>query len=230
MQLLTGTSGYSYKGWKGVFYPEDLPDRKMLEFYAQRFPTVEINNTFYRLPSEKLLRGWIEQVPESFCFVLKASRRITHFGRLKNIEEPLGYLLQNVAVLGERLGPLFFQLPPTMKKNVERLRDLLALVPGELQVAVEFRSDTWYDDEVYDTLRASNAALCIADTDEDSCPRVATADWGYLRLRRASYEEGQLEEWARFVQAQAWARAFTFFKHEDRGGATVLARKFEAMF
>ena len=229
MAIVAGTSGYAYKEWKGSFYPQDLPQAGMLAHYAGRLPTVEINNTFYRMPTEKLLGGWADQVPSGFSFALKASRRITHIKRLAGVEEELGYLVQTAAAsLGPRLGPVLFQLPPNLKKDVERLRGFLALLPPRLKAALEFRNETWFDEEVYAALRERGAALVVADTDETDTPLVRTADWGYLRLRGMSYDDGDLERWIGQIREQGWADCWVFFKHEDAGtGPRLALRLFE---
>jgi uncharacterized protein YecE (DUF72 family) len=230
VQVLAGTSGFSYKEWKGTFYPEDLPADEMLRFYASRFATVEINATFYRMPSEKQLLAWAAQVPETFTFVLKASRRITHEKRLTDVAQEVGYFLKTATVLGDRLGPTLFQLPPNFKKDVERLRTFLALVPRRWRAALEFRHPSWFDEDVFAALREHNAALCIAHTGEDTdAPFTSTADWGYLRLRQEVYEAGQLETWAAEVTRQAWSHAFVFFKHEEEGTGPRLAAEFERL-
>ncbi len=226
MQVLVGTSGYAYKEWKGIFYPEDLPAEGMLRFYGGQFQTVEINNTFYRLPSEKMILNWAAQVPDAFTFVLKASRRITHMKRLKDVKEPLDYLLHTSSVLGDKLGPTLFQLPPNMKKDVPRLQHFLELLPKRWRAALEFRNVSWYDDEVFDTLRSHNAALCLADTEDKETPVIATADWGYLRLRRGRYDEEELLSWSQQIADQPWQNAFVFFKHEDQGVGPKLAKQF----
>jgi uncharacterized protein YecE (DUF72 family) len=218
MQILVGTSGFSYKEWKGSFYPDDLKSADMLGYYAERFLAVEINNTFYRMPKASVLGGWAEQVPPGFKFVLKASQRITHRKRLKDASEPLGYLLEAATALGPKLGPVLFQLPPYFKKDVARLRDFLRLLPEERPFAFEFRHATWAEDEVYELLRERNCALVCADTEEsgdEGAPIVPTADWGYLRLRRCDYTDEELAPWADRIRAQPWATAFVFFKHEE---------------
>ncbi len=226
VRLLAGSSGFAYKPWKGPFYPADLPDAEMLAFYAARLPTVEINNTFYRLPKADVLAGWAEQTPAGFRFVLKASRRITHIQRLKEVGELVDYLFRTAATLGDRLGPLLFQLPPHMKKDLNRLRVFLELVPPGRRVALEFRHASWFEDDVFELLRAHGAALCFAETgsgDEEgkslAVPLVATAAWGYLRLRREDYSDADLESWAARINAQPWSEAFVFFKHEDTAAA-----------
>ncbi len=226
MNVLAGTSGYAYREWKGTFYPEDIKNDGMLAYYAQQFSTVEINNTFYRLPSEKMLRQWADQVPENFAFVLKASQRITHHKRLKDAGEPLEYLLRNARVLGKRQGPILFQLPPNMKKDVGRLRDFLALLPAGTEAAVEFRHVTWFDEEVYAVLKEHNVALCVADTEEGAPETEVTASFGYLRMRRERYDDAELGSWVEWIRRQAWERTFVFFKHEDEGAGPALARRF----
>jgi uncharacterized protein YecE (DUF72 family) len=227
MKIHVGTSGYSYKEWKGNFYPEKFPDKQMLRYYGERFKTVEINNTFYRMPKAAVLEGWASEVPADFQFVLKASQRITHMQRLKDCDEAVSYLLQVAGALKERLGPLLFQLPPNMKKDVPRLRNFLALLPSSRRTAFEFRHDTWFDDEVYQVLRDNNVAFCIAEADEDlKVPFVTTTDWGYLRLRRADYSDDDLREWVKRVQAQDWRDAFIFFKHEEEGKGPKMAARF----
>ena len=219
MRVHVGTSGFAYKEWRGSFYPEKMKEKDMLRYYAERLHTVEINNTFYRLPSKETLLRWAEQVPESFTFVLKASQRITHRQRLKpESAETVAYLFETARALGERLGPVFFQTPPLLKKDAARLRGFLAALPPAHPVAFEFRHETWFDDEVYEALRARNAALVSADKDEsgaEGAPIVPTADWGYLRLRRCDYDEAALAGWAARIRAQPWQEAYVFFKHEE---------------
>jgi uncharacterized protein YecE (DUF72 family) len=226
MQVLAGTSGYSYKEWKGVFYPEKLPAGEMLRFYAGQFATVEINNTFYRMPAEAMLAGWAAQVPEGFAFTLKAPRRITHDKRLRDAESDVAAFLARSAVLGPKRGPLLFQLPPFFKKDLPRLADFLGLLPREQPVAFEFRNPSWQDDAVYAALRAHGAMLCIADTDTGETPVVATAACGYLRLRRVQYDDRDLAAWAERIAAQPWTRAYVYFKHEDDALGTRFARRF----
>jgi uncharacterized protein YecE (DUF72 family) len=218
MNILVGTSGWSYKEWKGSFYPEKLPAEEMLRFYAERFRTVEVNNSFYRIPNERVLASWAEQVPEQFRFVLKASRRITHNHRLADADGSLDYFLRAANPLGARLGPTLFQLPPTFKKDLTRLRDFLARLPRRWQAAMEFRHPTWFDDEVYDLLRARDVPLVAVDEDESEghgSPLIPTATWGYLRLRRSLYDAPRLEQWTRQIQSQPWTEAYVFLKHEE---------------
>ncbi len=226
MNILTGTSGFSYKEWKGNFYPADLPADGMLAWYAERLGTVEINNTFYRMPSEKVVTGWASQVPESFRFVLKASQRITHYKRLKDAGSELEYFLHVSSTLGERLGPTLFQLPPNFRKDLPRLVDFLALLPNRWRAAFEFRHASWFEDDVYEALNACGAALCAADSDDVPAPLVASAEFGYLRLRRPEYNDDQLTEWVDRVREQPWNEVYVFFKHEDAGAGPRLAERF----
>jgi uncharacterized protein YecE (DUF72 family) len=230
MDLFVGTSGYSYKEWKGPFYPEDIPAEDMLRYYATRLPSVEINNTFYRFPRESVLTGWAAQVPPEFRFVLKASQKITHMKRLKDVGDEVAYLLKTACVLEQRLGVVLFQLPPNLKKDLPRLETFLTLLPDTLRSAIEFRHGTWFDDEVYTLLRNHNCALCIADSDGDlEVPFVSTARWGYLRLRREAYGPASLKKWMTAIQSQQWDSAFVFFKHEDEATGPKLAEKFLTM-
>lgn len=227
MNLYVGTSGYSYKEWKGSFYPKDLSDKQMLRFYGERFRTVEINNTFYRMPKASVLEGWAGEVGADFKFVLKASQRITHMQRLKDVDSSLSYLLDVAGTLKDRLGALLFQLPPNMKKDLARLRDFLTLFPSHRRAAFEFRHQSWFDDEVFNLLRDHGVALCIAEAEDAlEIPFMATADWGYLRLRLPDYSTADLKNWAKRVHDQAWGDAFVFFKHEDEGKGPELAKRF----
>ena len=214
MKILAGTSGWSFKEWKGTFYPKDLPDAGMLGYYSSKFPSVEVNNTFYRMPKEKVLLEWAAQVPESFRFAVKASMRITHKGRLLNVESEVEYFLRVSSSLGDRRGPSLFQLPPNMKKDLPRLTEFLKLIPKRWQATFEFRHPTWFDDEVYDALRQHDCALCIADQDDFITPLVATATWGYARLHRAAYDPAALADWAAKLGAQPWSETYVFFKHD----------------
>jgi uncharacterized protein YecE (DUF72 family) len=226
MRVRVGTSGYSYKEWKGSFYPAELKEADMLRFYAERLSTVEINNTFYRMPTLPLLDRWSGEVPEGFTFVLKAPQRITHRKRLLDTGDDVGYFFKTASALGPKLGPVLFQLPPFLKKDLPRLTDFLALLPAGRPVAFEFRHASWFDDGVYEALRARGAVLCAADTDEageEAMPLVPTTGWGYLRLRRADYDEAALQAWADRIHAQPWEQAFVFFKHEEAGKGPALA-------
>ena len=221
-----GTSGYNYPEWKGAFYPEGLAPGKMLPYYAERFSTVEINYTFYRLPNAKTVAGWTAATPDDFTFALKASQKITHFQRLKQVEDPVRYFCDTARLLGGKLGPLLFQLPPNFKKDTERLGGVLELLPPDLRVAFEFRHPTWFDEDVYGLLRRRNVALCIVDHEEGATPAVATADWGYFRLRAVEYSAEALARWAGTIRELfAAGGAFVYFKHEDGATGPPLARK-----
>jgi len=227
MNLYVGTSGYSYTAWKGPFYPPKLPAKQMLHYYSEHFRTVEINYTFKRLPTASVLETWAGVVPADFQFVLKAPELITHRKRLKNVGDSLSAFLEIAAQLKKRLGPLLFQLPPNFKKEVPRLRAFLALLPRNRRAAFEFRHPSWFDDEVFDLLRAHRAALCIADADDDlEVPVVATTAWGCLRLRRPEYDDAALKKWVKQVLKQDWQDAFVFFKHEDEGKGPQFAKRF----
>ncbi|MBV9080064.1 MAG: DUF72 domain-containing protein [Elusimicrobia bacterium] len=223
MKCFIGTSGFSYREWKPAFYPADLPSDRMLSFYADRFPTVEVNNTFYRMPKEESLRAWSEEVPAGFVFSFKAPQIITHMKRLKNVEEPVERFASTVSVLGSRLGPLLFGLPPNMKADVARLGDFLSMLRTVLpknKCAVEFRNPSWFSDEVFSLLEKARVALCFNDADVVKCPLVATADWGYLRLRRVRYAPKDMKPWAKKIAAvKKWKEAFVYFKHEESASA-----------
>jgi uncharacterized protein YecE (DUF72 family) len=230
MQVLAGTSGYSYKEWKGVFYPEKLPAAEMLRFYAGRFRTVEINNTFYRMPAEHMLARWAEQVPDGFAFALKAPRRITHEKRLRDAGSDVTAFLERSAVLGPKRGTVLFQLPPFLKKDLPRLEDFLRLLPPDPPAAFEFRNASWQDDAVHEALRSRGAMICIADTDAGETPLVSTAACGYLRLRRVQYDDRDLRAWAERIAAQPWTRAYVYFKHEDDALGTRFAQRFTELW
>src|SRR5688572_4268916 len=227
MKLYVGTSGYSYKGWKGSFYPEKIPAGDMLSYYSARLPAVELNNTFYRLPQRSMVESWRTQVPESFRFSVKASQRITHFKRLKEAAAETKYMLETVSALEDRLGVVLFQLPPNMKKDLERLETFLQELPKDTPAAFEFRHPTWFDYDVIELLRSQHRALCVSDTDEFPTSHIdKTADWGYLRLRRVHYSETDLAEWLKRIEAQQWKTVYVFFKHEDEGTGPKLAAQF----
>lgn len=220
MRLLAGTSGFAFKEWKGPFYPEKMKDAEMLGFYAGKFPTVEINNTFYRLPKENVLADWASQVPEHFTFAIKASQRITHHARLKPASfDTTDYLLKNTAALGSRLGPILFQLPPNLKKDLERLKVFLARLPADRRYTVEFRHESWFEDDVFAALKEHSVAFCISEQADFKTPVVSTADWGYVRLHRLDYDEPMLVEWAKVVKSQQWKDAYVFVKHDEGVGS-----------
>lgn len=231
MRVLPGTSGYNYPEWRGAFYPAGLPAAKMLPYYAARFSTVEINATFYRMPTAKTLAGWAAATPPDFTFSLKGPKRITHDARLKDVDEPLRYFCDTVRALGPKLGPLLFQLPPYFKKDAGRLGEALVLLPPGLRCAFEFRHDSWFTDEVYALLRGRNAALCVADTERGTTPLIATADFGYLRLRDTRYIQEDLARWSQTVRTLGvgWHDAFVYFKHEESGIGPALAGEFQAL-
>lgn len=214
-----GTSGYAFKEWKGTFYPAKHPDAEMLAYYASRFRAVEINNTFYRMPREKNLLDWAAQVPEDFRFALKASQRITHHARLKDADELVGYLAQTSAVLGSRLGATLFQLPPNFRLDLPRLTDFLAALPRRWPVTIEFRHPSWFDDGVFEALRARDVALCISDQDDLETPLIATASWGYVRLHRLDYDAAALDRWAAALRDLPWTDTLVFFKHDHSPGS-----------
>jgi len=218
MRLLVGTSGFSYPEWRGGFYPEGLSEDKMLRYYAERLPSVEINNTFYRMPRVELLERWRGEVGAEFCFAVKAPRRITHIARLKNSGDEIEYLVKVLGALGPTLGPILFQLPPFLQKDTALLEAFLGLLPKTLRAAFEFRHASWFDEETYGVLRAFGAALVGGDADEGPPPPlVSTADFGYLRLRSPSYDEAGIAEWSRRIAEQPWQTAYVYFKHEFVG-------------
>ena len=221
MNLVAGTSGYAFKEWKGSFYPDGLKDDAMLGYYASRFPSVEINNTFYRLPKEHVLRDWAAQVPDTFTFAIKASQRITHHARLKpESASAVEFLLTNTSALGAKLGPVLFQLPPNLKKDVDRLRAFIATLPADRRFTIEFRHPSWFeDDEALDALRSRDIALCVTEQPEFASPVVATASWGYARLHRLDYDEPALRTWAGRIAALPWSDAYVYFKHDEGAGS-----------
>jgi len=230
MQLRAGTSGFSYDEWEGSFYPEDLPAKARLAYYATRLNTVEINNTFYRTPKTSVIEGWAAQVPGEFSFVLKASQRLTHHKRLKDAAEDLRYALDVYRAMGTRLGAVLFQLPPNFRLDLARLESFLEHLPSDLRAAFEFRHESWFQEPVYERLREKGAALVLSDVDEaPEPPLVPTARFGYLRLRRTSYQPDDLPRWLALVRAQPWDQAFVFFKHEDAGTGPRLAGEFLAL-
>lgn len=228
MKLHVGTSGYSYAEWKGSFYPEKLPAKAMLQFYAQHFKTVEINATFYRMPNESLLAGFAGQVPDDFTFVLKAPRQITHSKAWGESAATIGRFVSVAQTLGARLGPLLFQLPPFARKDLLRLNGLLAAIPEGVRVALEVRNPSWLDAETFAFLNERDVALCVSDDDAEkleganALPDIAT--WGYLRLRKTEYAEADLKAWASSIAERPWTDAYVFFKHEESGSAPRFAQ------
>jgi len=225
MKLYAGTSGFSYKEWKGPFYPEKLPAREMLEFYASRLPTVEINNTFYRMPKREMLAGWSDKVPQTFRFAIKAPRRISHTKQLKDCGDELGHFCRALESLGEKLGAVLVQLPPHARAEVGNLDGFLKLVPQGFPMAFEFRHASWRDESVYEVLEKHQAAWVTADNDDDEPPDLpATASWTYLRLRASVYTDQRLRAWRK--RCRHFERAYAYFKHEDQGDAPTLAERF----
>ena len=224
-----GTSGYNYQEWKGSFYPEDLPEKRMLAYYGERFTSVEINYTFYRMPTNRILSNWAAEVPDRFRFTLKAPRRITHDQRLRSVEDTLASFCSTARTLGPKLGALLFQLPPFMKKDVELLEVFLHELPTGLRPVVEFRHASWLADDTYAVLKRFGVALCIADSEERTTPLEVTAPFGYLRLRRVDYDEAALAGWAARLAATGWRDAYVYFKHEDQGIGPAYAQRFVSM-
>jgi uncharacterized protein YecE (DUF72 family) len=215
--VLAGASGYSFKEWKGDFYPADMKPEGMLAWYADRLPTVEINNTFYQMPKVAVLENWARSTPAGFRFSIKASRRITHMARLKadTAADSVAYLYKNLAALGDKRGPVLFQLPPFMKKDLARLDEFLRLLPAGHQAAFEFRNETWFADEVYECLRRAGASLCLSEREDNAPPPlVETAPWGYVRLRLETYSEAELSAWAERLERTGWQQVFVYFMHE----------------
>jgi uncharacterized protein YecE (DUF72 family) len=227
MNIFVGTSGYGYRGWKGKFYPEKISPKEMLHFYAERLSAVEINNTFYRMPTEGVLTSWAEQVPDDFIFALKAPQVITHLKRLRDVGSETEYLFRSLSVLDRKLGPVLFQFPKSFHADPPRLKDFLALIPGHISSAFEFRHPSWLDVEIYELLRGSGLSLCLADTDENPAAEIInTAPWGYLRLRRSDYRAADLSQWLEKILAQKWEKAFVFFKHEEEAKGAEMAIRF----
>ena len=224
-KLLAGASGYSFKEWKGNFYPENIKPEAMLAWYAERLPTVEINSTFYRMPKTAVLASWAGSTPEHFRFSIKASRRITHLARLKaEAAEPLAFLYRNLAALGAKRGPVLFQLPPNLKKDLPRLTAFLQMLPEGHHAAFEFRNDSWFADDVYAALQAASAALCLSEREDNAPPPlVETAPWGYVRLRLETYSDDDLREWARRLEATSWRTIHVYFMHEPTAPAYAQA-------
>lgn len=222
--IWVGTSGYNYPEWKGTFYPADLSAAKMLPYYAERFATVEINYTFYRVPTEKILSGWAARTPRSFKLTLKAPRRITHDARLRDCAELLRTFCTTAATLGDKLGVLLFQLPPFFRRDLDVLDEFLAELPTGVRAAFEFRHASWFDDEVYARLTSRNVALCIADTARLSTPVVHTADYRYFRLRDEGYTPPDIARWAGIIGQPADGDSFVYFKHEAAGKGPEFAR------
>ncbi len=225
-RVLVGTSGYNYPEWRGTFYPEQFSNAKMLAYYAERFPTVEINYTFYRMPTEKLLAGWAAGTPDSFSFTLKAPRRITHDSKLQRCEELVHVFCRTAETLGPKLATLLFQLPPTFKKDADVLRGFLELLPEGTRAAFEFRHPSWFETDVFDALRSRNIALCVADSVKLHAPVEITADYAYFRLRDEGYQQADIDRWADTIRTlQGVHDVFVYFKHEEQGLGPDFARR-----
>jgi len=225
-RLLAGASGYSFKEWKGSFYPQDIKPDGMLAYYSERLPTVEINNTFYQMPKVAVLDNWARSTPEHFRFAIKASRRITHQARIKADEaaDSVAFLYKNLGALGAKRGPVLFQLPPFLKKDLPRLEDFLKLLPAGHTAAFEFRNDSWFTDEVYDALKGAGAALCLSEREDNAPPPlVETAAWGYVRLRLENYSDAELKQWADRLGATGWRDIHVYFMHEPTAPAYARA-------
>jgi uncharacterized protein YecE (DUF72 family) len=231
--ILVGTSGYNYPEWKGSFYPADLPAAKMLPYYASKFPTVEINYTFYRMPTPKLIAGWRAQVPPEFRFTLKAPKRITHDKRLRpaDVAESVNGFITAASELGPQMAALLFQLPPNFKKDVGLLKEFLALLPPKTTAAFEFRNASWLEEDVFEALRARNIALCIADSETRETPLISTADYAYFRLRDEGYGDGDIAKWADAAKqlGQSAKDVFVYFKHEDEGKGAAFGQQMMAL-
>lgn len=220
MKIHVGTSGYGYKEWKGIFYPEKISPKEMLRFYGERLNAVEINYTFYHMPTANVLASWAEQVPDDFAFAIKAPQVITHLKQLWHVGEETDYFFRTLSVLDRKLGPVLFQFPKSFHANRPVLEEFLPLIPGNRQCAFDFRSPTWFVPDILDLLREKGFSLCIEDTDEKPADEIiSTAKWGYLRLRRSDYTEAELKQWLERILSQKWKQAFVFFKHEEEGKA-----------
>jgi uncharacterized protein YecE (DUF72 family) len=231
LRIWTGTSGFQYPEWKGSFYPDDLPLKRMLPFYAEQFSSTEVNYSFRRIPTEKTLSNWNSLTPPDFRFSFKAPQKVTHFARLRDCGETVSFFAQSLSILGEKVGAILFQLPPDFTKDSARLSEFLKIMPSSIKPAFEFRHESWFDDEVFSILREHNAALCLAENEDLATPRIATASFGYLRLRREDYTPAALNSWADFVleQKKVWADAYIYFKHEERGVGPKFARQMNEM-
>src|SRR4051812_26447259 len=222
MRILAGASGYSFKEWCGTFYPPKMKGEEMLPFYSARLPTVEINNTFYRFPRAEVLEEWARVTPPGFRFAIKAPRRITHMARIKpeSVGDSVDFLYRNMHLLGDKRGPVLFQLPPMSKKDVARLEGFLAMLPADHRAAFEFRNDSWFSDDTYAALKAAGASLCFSEREDGQPPAlVETAPWGYVRLRLEEYSESDLAQWAKRLAATGWNETFVYFMHEPTAPA-----------
>jgi uncharacterized protein YecE (DUF72 family) len=230
MKIYVGTSGYGYKEWKGKFYPQKISPKEMLHFYSERLGTVEINNTFYHMPTESVLASWAAQVPDDFIFALKAPQIITHLKRLRDVNSETGYLFKTLSVLDTKLGPVLFQFPKSFRADPPALGEFLTLIPRNMSCAFEFRNLSWLSADILGLLKERGFSLCIADSDESRASEIVkTAPWGYLRLRRSDYTEVDLSQWMERILSQEWKRAFVFFKHEEDAKGPEMAIRFRKL-
>ena len=230
MKIYVGTSGYSYKEWKGIFYPEKISPKEMLRFYSERLGTVEINNTFYHMPTRAVLESWAGQVPDDFIFAIKAPQVITHLKRLRDVGEETEYLFRLLSILDKKLGPVLFQFPGSFRADKPALKDFLGLIPASVSCAFEFRSLTWHNAEIFDLLRERRCSLCTTDADENPAHEIiSTVPWGYLRLRRSDYTDADLLQWRKNIFSQKWEKAFVFFKHEEEAKGPDMALRFREL-
>jgi uncharacterized protein YecE (DUF72 family) len=230
MKIHVGTSGYGYKEWKGIFYPEKIAPKEMLRYYSERLDAVEINNTFYRMPTENVLSSWADQVPAGFLFAIKAPQVITHLKRLRDVEEETDYLVRTVSVLRGKMGPLLFQFPKSFRADQALLEAFLDVIPRDVSCAFDFRSPSWLEAGVPELLRERGCCLCIEDTDENPADEIiGTTGWGYLRLRRPDYTDADLVQWLKKIGSQRWKRVFVFFKHEEEAKGAELAMRFREL-
>jgi uncharacterized protein YecE (DUF72 family) len=230
MKIHVGTSGYGYKEWKGIFYPEKISSKEMLRFYSGRLGAVEINNTFYHMPTESVLMSWAEQVPDDFIFALKAPQVITHIKSLKNVGDETAYFFRSLSALGGKLGAVLFQFPKSFHADRPALNDFLGLIPPDVSCAFEFRNPSWLDVKILDLLRRKGCSPCVTDSDENPADEfISIAPWGYLRLRRSDYTDAGLSRWVERIHSQKWKQAFVFFKHEEEARGPEMAMRFRQL-
>jgi uncharacterized protein YecE (DUF72 family) len=227
--IRVGTSGYSYREWKPAFYPQELATDQMFAYYAKKFPAVEINGSFYRPPSEKMVADWSAQSPDSFQLSFKAPQLITHIKRLRGVEKPLAQFVSTVSKLKQRLGAVLFQLPPNFKADFSLLRDFLDGLP-KVNCAFEFRHASWFSGQTLQLLAERNISLCHNDADVEDCPFEVTAPWGYVRLRRVTYSPAELKKWSKRISNEKWKECLVYFKHEETASAPELAKRLAALF
>jgi uncharacterized protein YecE (DUF72 family) len=230
MKILIGTSGFAYKEWQGKFYPAKVSPKEMLRYYSQRLVTVEINNTFYHMPTQSVLTSWADQVPGDFIFALKAPQVITHLKRLRHVEEETDYFFRTLSIIDRKLGPVLFQFPKSFRVDPPALEDFLRLIPDHISCAFEFRSPTWLKPGILDLLHARGFSLCTPDADDNPAAEIINnAAWGYLRLRRTDYTEADLSHWLETILAQNWQQAFVYFKHGEAAKGPETALRFREL-